>query len=730
MDQRMFKSPCGSQASTQFKSTTPHSEENSDPASQRLLVESPVPQKVLECYPETSKTNIVKKPLSTKLALLLDTHTTKDKKSKPLSSTTKHFLNTASISPLKENHKTIASESLKLPFQPKKNLTLSSKEPQLKNNQQRQKKPFIKNSLIDLETPTKSAENPLKSRPRIDSSDGKAQNNETKRIRKLRSKNYKFSIDQGNPKFVYQSCNFSLSPEPENSIFIKSLALGKASIEGTPVANAMTSSQTPKQTFITTSLQNLDYYPVAVAKGRPKFKKNYSISGETLVMPFSETKKPAYLAHNSSHNKQFHRKVGSTSACISNVFAKSFTKLDSCYSLNTQVSPLALGLKIPQSLDTISSRNNTTRDSKRTTKAFKTKSPASKKKKAPEVSLDQLNNLRKTFDSLINNAQDNQDVLKNIKQEYEGCIEKLMKSNKQLRDQKKSASINRVVSEENRHNKKESDNFRLIQENIKLQQELTDIRTDRQRLQDLVKTLRIRNHTSSPNQSVLPTEKRGPAMKFESPPPTKHGKKLEQDMDKLKQTVEKQQKTITILRKKEEKMIRLIYALKKQGIDVENIYNQDVKERFEANTHTTQEETVCSNSKVSKIVSETFEQQAGAYQDPALKGKVVSEVTKLDDDSELDCSEMEYDDEKKPGSIAVIEVLGTPSHNKLNPMLKNKLKLDFSALKDGRQTLVSSNQNQNQGVSVDPVGFHEEFMSKFEEFSLSWRQESMLQKNI
>ena len=98
----------------------------------------------------------------------------------------------------------------------------------------------------------------------------------------------------------------------------------------------------------------------------------------------------------------------------------------------------------------------------------------------------------------------------------------------------------------------------------------------------------------------------------------------------------------------------------------------------------------------------------------------------------MECSELEeqdYDEKKNGvGSIAVIDMLETPSHNKLNPMLKNKLKLDFSALKDGRQNLVSTT-NQG-GASVDPLGFHEEFMSKFEEFSLSWRQESMLQKNI
>ena len=64
------------------------------------------------------------------------------------------------------------------------------------------------------------------------------------------------------------------------------------------------------------------------------------------------------------------------------------------------------------------------------------------------------------------------------------------------------------------------------------------------------------------------------------------------------------------------------------------------------------------------------------------------------------------------------------SHNKLNPMLKSKLMLDFTALKKSGQNA----NKQSAGGNEEPLGFHEEFMSKFEEFSLSWRQLSKLQK--
>ena len=67
-------------------------------------------------------------------------------------------------------------------------------------------------------------------------------------------------------------------------------------------------------------------------------------------------------------------------------------------------------------------------------------------------------------------------------------------------------------------------------------------------------------------------------------------------------------------------------------------------------------------------------------------------------------------------SIPPMIVENVNSHNKLNPKLKSKLKLDFTALKKADN-------------DADQNGFHEEFMLNYDKFSLSWREASKLQKN-
>jgi len=82
----------------------------------------------------------------------------------------------------------------------------------------------------------------------------------------------------------------------------------------------------------------------------------------------------------------------------------------------------------------------------------------------------------------------------------------------------------------------------------------------------------------------------------------------------------------------------------------------------------------------------------------------------------------------------------TPLHT-VNTMLKNKLKLDF---KGGNQPQSSNNKVPpgmnmklpighilaHQPDNAEPMGFHDEFMAKIEEFSLSWRQAALNQRNF
>lgn len=89
----------------------------------------------------------------------------------------------------------------------------------------------------------------------------------------------------------------------------------------------------------------------------------------------------------------------------------------------------------------------------------------------------------------------------------------------------------------------------------------------------------------------------------------------------------------------------------------------------------------------------------------------------------------------------------------LEPGLKNQLKLDFTVLNQAKQQkyqtqYVSYEQkpkienviSKKQPLALDlnniksedekSVGFHEEFMSKMDEFSVSWRQAALKERKI
>ena len=74
--------------------------------------------------------------------------------------------------------------------------------------------------------------------------------------------------------------------------------------------------------------------------------------------------------------------------------------------------------------------------------------------------------------------------------------------------------------------------------------------------------------------------------------------------------------------------------------------------------------------------------------------------------------------------------LGPVAVANLKPELKNKLKLDLTLLRNPLK--IKQDTRFRNAVSQDeaPIGFHEEFMSKLEEFSLSWRQAAMMERKM
>ena len=70
------------------------------------------------------------------------------------------------------------------------------------------------------------------------------------------------------------------------------------------------------------------------------------------------------------------------------------------------------------------------------------------------------------------------------------------------------------------------------------------------------------------------------------------------------------------------------------------------------------------------------------------------------------------------------------AHQVLSGMLKDKLKLDFTGLPNNQKKADDSDNIEQQPDNAEPLGFHDEFMAKIAEFSLSWRQEALNQRNI
>ena len=600
MNQKNFKSPTGSQSISHFRNSTPQNIEPVNASSQQNSTDSPANvENRIDCLKIANN----KKPLSAKLAFLLDIHPGRERKSSLLANTLKNLTGNELTTPLNRNaksRKTSDAKYINTAETPKAiqhlqsthlSQTVANLEQSL-STQIRQKK-LYNTQIDDIDTSVKSLEGHSKIRERADSIDAKrmfeansTKHSEAQRLRKLRKNHKLMSGNKGdqssnNLALTHLSCNFSHSPD--NSLFLKNLLATTTSTnknENNAFQYQSVPLHTPKQGFLSNSKQYVDYFDNPAPKERTKTKKNNSIS-ETIPIDLQQK---AYLSYNiSSHNQQGHRKVGSSSASVSNILGKSFMKSD-----KRQNSPnVVLGIKTPQSQSI--ERNFFKSPDKEAKNPVKKGIEIKIPKKNVEFDLENLNGVKSSFDSYIvnnesqiSNIQNNSKLLRKIKEEYEAIIDALINENKKLKEENKK---NQEPSEQ------ESEKSSLIQENQKLQKELADIKSDRERLQALVKGPRSRP-TSSPSQSVLPTEKRTHNLKHDSPPLTKHFKeteKAEHEIIQLKQILLKQQNSISMMKKKEAKMMRLIYAIRKQGVDVEKIYNEEVKGKFE---HLANEETI------------------------------------------------------------------------------------------------------------------------------------------
>ena len=262
----------------------------------------------------------------------------------------------------------------------------------------------------------------------------------------------------------------------------------------------------------------------------------------------------------------------------------------------------------------------------------------------------------------------------------------------------------------------------------------------------------------------------------ETPPNNKYnnsGFSQLHDAEALKIVARDQQKTIQSLKKKEAKMIRLLYACKKKGLDIEQIYHEDVKSSLER-----EEEDIPTLSKSQKLQQNQnclFNNHKAAYQSYAFDTKeleneleqattnmqaydnssyISNDLYQQDNDKERSVDAEDHDIVKQSSSKQIKQ------HEKLESGLKNKLKLDFTQLKNPKENNalpqqqvefeiheVPSVQSKDKShykhtkhlstLQLDSLkedekspGFHDEFMSKMDEFSISWRQAALKERKL
>ena len=103
-----------------------------------------------------------------------------------------------------------------------------------------------------------------------------------------------------------------------------------------------------------------------------------------------------------------------------------------------------------------------------------------------------------------------------------------------------------------------------------------------------------------------------------------------------------------------------------------------------------------------------------SIQDDSIINKSSVNDNKNSEDSEWDRIVTEENENMKP-----------QNHNKPN------LKLNLSRIAQSESVeRVQSKNEYGSGFYSEPVGFHQEFMAKIDEFSLSWRQAAMKEKKL
>jgi hypothetical protein len=330
--------------------------------------------------------------------------------------------------------------------------------------------------------------------------------------------------------------------------------------------------------------------------------------------------------------------------------------------------------------------------------------------KTQESNIDNFNGYKAAFEALIDytqfeNASSNLsiDLLIKVKTCYDKLIEQLLGRE----------SLAQNIYDENKEFALEFQRFG--KENQRLEREMNKIGEENIKLKDLLQKLnsKLPNHNHNNNNANSDKADLG---SYDSPLISAQNTEI----INLKQIIHKQEESINHLKYKESRMVRLLLAIKKQGFDIESIYNEEVRDKPDT--------TSDMGLKLNFPDFSLHRDSTTAPSDNSNKDAMDSVGDSIDKRLRKTFSGLKSASESMPSSPVM-------KHANLDKNLKDKLKLDLNFLKKNQQQehvppQIPKFEINEKVLNKQGVGFHDEFMSKIGEFSLSWRQAALNERKV
>lgn len=182
--------------------------------------------------------------------------------------------------------------------------------------------------------------------------------------------------------------------------------------------------------------------------------------------------------------------------------------------------------------------------------------------------------------------------------------------------------------------------------------------------------------------------------------------------EKLRQIVQKQRQTLSNHLIKDEKIMKLLNAIRKKGINIEQIYHENVQSSDESGIISEQVELE-KESPFDETDNDTANfnlNSASTEQKNSQRRNFNVHFKEINNDKN--------EENKKNNRLTFSFNQENSFENSKSPQKKQQLKLNLGFLKD------DPSKNKKE------LGFHEEFMARMNEFSESWRQAAMKEKKF